>query len=125
MTFKEWMKENRPENIDKDMVGGVYLCPFRYDLESEKESRKNCKPNGGKGCRYCWNREMPEAKTPDKAGQAKAVRMPKLSTGTTLQIVNRILLDCYESLNFHEQPYLNGIIDAVCSVISFEVEDND
>ena len=119
MTFREYRDSLPPD------AHCVPNCPFMYGLESKFESEGNCESNGGKGCKYCWDREMPEVKTPDKAEQAKAVRMPKLTTGTKLQLIDIIISNCYESMNFHEQPYLNGIIDAVCSVISFEVEDND
>lgn len=81
--------------------------------------------NGDKGCGYCWNREMPEAKNPDKAEQAKAADMPKLSTGTKLRIIAGIMAKYCENANRENQLYCAGIIDAVCSVINFEVEDND
>lgn len=69
MTFKEWMQENRPDRIDDSECAGVIGCPYGVMLESYGKSTANCICNGGKGCEYCWNREMPEAKSeaPDKA----------------------------------------------------------
>ena len=58
MTFKEWMVENNPGFISR-YTRGTYGCPYEYGLEISEESNKNCTVNGGKGCEYCWNREMP------------------------------------------------------------------
>lgn len=57
MTFKEWMKTNRPEKTGS-FIAGVEGCPFDYDLETKEQSASNCRSNGGEGCTYCWNREM-------------------------------------------------------------------
>ncbi len=58
MTFKEWMKTNRPEKTGNSFITGVEGCPFDYDLETKEQSASNCRSNGGEGCEYCWNREM-------------------------------------------------------------------
>ena len=57
MTFKEWMKIKHPEKIG-NFIGGVEGCPCVYNLETRDQSASNCIPNGGRGCTYCWNREM-------------------------------------------------------------------
>ena len=106
MTFKEWMRENRPEKVRNRWGGGVWMCPFRYDLESEEESKKNCAGNDGKGCEYCWNREMPEAKAPDKAEKAETARTDR---GEACDMVN------------HPAHYTGGgieCIDAMESAVS-------
>lgn len=60
MTYKEWIERNKPNFINKNSDGGVEGCPYDYGLETEAESNRNCAANGGEGCEYCWNREMPE-----------------------------------------------------------------
>ena len=97
-------------------------CPFMYGLESKFESVSNCKYNGGKGCGYCWNREMPEEQAEAEASKP-AVRMPKLTTGTKLRIIAGIMAKYRENENRENQLYCDGIIDAVCSVMSFQEEE--
>lgn len=53
MTYKEWMKENHPENVKSKYGGGVLKCPFDYGLEEQSEE---CPTSS---CKKCWNREMP------------------------------------------------------------------
>lgn len=73
--------------------------------------------------------DCPRPRVPEEQAEAEAyksaVRMPKLSTGTKLQIIAGIMAKYHENANRENQLYCAGIIDAVCSVISFEVEDND
>lgn len=118
MTFREYRDSLPPD------AHCVPNCPFTYCLESKLESINNCKYNGGKGCEYCWGREMPEERAEAEASKP-AVRMPKLTTGTKLRIIAGIMAKCHENANRENQLYCAGIIDAVCSVIGFEVEDND
>ena len=58
MTFKEKLKQEHPENVNEKYTGGCFLCPYSYGYETKRE--ENCKRNGGKGCEYCWNREIEE-----------------------------------------------------------------
>lgn len=56
MTFKEKLKIEHPDCVDD------CLCPDDYGYEDYDSSIKNCLSNGGNGCTYCWNREIPEEK---------------------------------------------------------------
>lgn len=58
MTFKEKLKIEHPEDISEEYYGSCCGCPHNHDYESVAESSVNCTKNGGKGCEYCWNREM-------------------------------------------------------------------
>lgn len=58
MTFKEKLKIEHPEDISEEYDTGCFGCPYDHDYESVAESSVNCTANGGKGCEYCWNREM-------------------------------------------------------------------
>lgn len=58
MTFKEKLKIEHPEDISEEYYSGCFGCPYDHDYESVAESSVNCTVNGGKGCEYCWNREM-------------------------------------------------------------------
>ena len=60
MTYKEWVEKNKPNLLCKNNAGGVKECPYACGLETKTESNKNCTVNGGKGCEYCWNRQMPQ-----------------------------------------------------------------
>lgn len=51
--------------------------------------------------------------------------MPTMSAVTRLQLIDEIISNCYESINFNEQTYLAGIIDAVYSVMHFREDDHD
>lgn len=63
MTFKEKLKIEHPEHVNNRSVDGCDLCPNDYGYESYDDSVKNCLSEGGKGCRYCWNREIPNDTT--------------------------------------------------------------
>lgn len=60
MTFKEKLKQVHPNQVSEFYLGGCCGCPYGYGYETEEKSKKNCGANGGKGCKYCWNREMEE-----------------------------------------------------------------
>ena len=68
MTFKEYMQISKPSKVNDNFIGGVYGCPHEYQLEDFETSMKNCAING-KGCEFCWNREMPSK---DENQSAKA-----------------------------------------------------
>lgn len=59
MTFREKLQREHPEYVDSKWFGGCKSCPAIYGYEAFCESEKNCVPNGGRGCEYCWNREIP------------------------------------------------------------------
>lgn len=59
MTFKEKLMQEHPGLVNERYAGGCDNCPFNYGYERKEESIKNCKKQGGYGCNYCWNREMP------------------------------------------------------------------
>lgn len=59
MTFKEKLQLEHPDKVSEKHNGGMN-CPSDYGYEIPRESGKNCKIVGGKGCEYCWNREIPE-----------------------------------------------------------------
>lgn len=63
MTFREWMAKKKPEYVDEEYIAGVDGCPYKYGLETEEESTKNCEKKGWECCERCWNREMPKAFT--------------------------------------------------------------
>lgn len=60
MTFKEKLAIEHPDCIDESYEAGCSMCPSCYGYESYDDSEKNCLSNDGKGCDYCWNREIPE-----------------------------------------------------------------
>lgn len=74
MTFKEKLAIDHPEHLNPDMKGGCYDCPHTYGYETVHSSILNCKSRGGKGCDYCWNREIPDT-------SSDAVNSPSHYTG--------------------------------------------
>lgn len=60
MTFKEKLAMEHPDCVNDCYPGGCSLCPDKYGYEDCDSSIKNCLVNNGKGCDYCWNREIPE-----------------------------------------------------------------
>lgn len=60
MTFKERLKKEHPDRVDNAVEGGCYDCPHAYGYETWAESHENCTDTPyGKGCTYCWDREIP------------------------------------------------------------------
>lgn len=66
MTFKEKLEIEHPEEISEEYDSGCFGCPHDYGYESISESVVNCDVYGGKGCEYCWNREMENAEVKTK-----------------------------------------------------------
>ena len=61
MTYRQWMKENKPGRVDEKCGGGVQGCPYNYGLEQEKTKPcNNPMYPSDDDCRACWDREMPE-----------------------------------------------------------------
>lgn len=70
MTYKERLKIEHPEKVNSMFDGGCCDCPHTYGYEECSSS--SCKSNGGKGCEYCWNREIPvDFKVGDKVRTTK------------------------------------------------------
>ena len=63
MTYKEKVRKERPENINKNCGGGVVGCPHSevYGYEEEPWCGDGCGHHDGK-CEECWNREIPTTK---------------------------------------------------------------
>jgi len=63
MTYREWMKENRPEKISDAFIGGVIGCPGEYFTDAPLRGRTSCllQPMN---CQNCWDREIPKGITP-------------------------------------------------------------
>ena len=59
MKFREKLAMEHPEYVNHLYKGVCKGCPHHYGYESRKESTKNCNINDGKGCKYCWDREIP------------------------------------------------------------------
>ena len=70
MTYRELLKKEHPDCIDKRRAGGCLLCPYSYGYENFESSKQACLKLKGK-CYSCWDREIPEmqrtaeAATPD------------------------------------------------------------
>lgn len=62
LTFREKLKQEHPEYVG-GYAGGCKGCPNKYGYIDEK-----CPMTSGevKGCRECWDREIPEQKTEEK-----------------------------------------------------------
>ena len=71
MKFREKLTMEHPENVDIKYPGGCYNCPSHYGYASTSESMANCSWNGGNGCEYCWDREIPEDKEEKKMQKFK------------------------------------------------------
>ena len=56
MTFKEKLKQEHPEKVNPDAVGGCYGCPSDFGYEDNNGCKRDC---GDEKCTKCWNREMP------------------------------------------------------------------
>lgn len=58
LTFKDKIKEEHPEKVNKRYNGGVAGCPWHYAYEPYSESFSNCVMEDK--CCECWNREIPK-----------------------------------------------------------------
>lgn len=59
MKFREKLLKEYHEFVDGKYQAECKGCPFNYGYESVEDSRKNCIKKGGKGCTFCWDREIP------------------------------------------------------------------
>lgn len=59
MKFRDKLKQQHPHCVNSMYNGGCDGCPYMYGYESEDQSFTNCEKFGGKGCTYCWSREIP------------------------------------------------------------------
>lgn len=58
MTYRQKLELDHPNEDVKDLICGN--CPSCFGYDTEPNEEKNCRSNGGKGCKYCWDREMSE-----------------------------------------------------------------
>lgn len=58
MTYKERLEIKHPRMIlpNSHCIG----CPSDYGFDTTESEGANCRCNGGKGCDYCWDREIDE-----------------------------------------------------------------
>lgn len=98
MTYKERLKIEHPEKVNSMFGGGCCDCPHTYGYEECSSS--SCKSNGGKGCEYCWNREIPvdEFHVGDKVRLRKGLVVGKVYEGVRLE----------ENMKFQGEYYVRG-----------------
>lgn len=77
MTFKEKLTMEHPDKMNDYRESGYWDgCPYEYGYDKEKEALKNCLCYGGRGCEYCWNREIPNSEPTVESIQYEAVNHP-------------------------------------------------
>jgi hypothetical protein len=54
MTFREKLKEQHPESVGEQFMGGCDCCPYDYGYAEKPEY---CTDGEEKECRMCWDRE--------------------------------------------------------------------
>ena len=54
MTYKEKLKEIKPDKVNPNYTGGCYGCPKRYFNDAPP-----CRGVSESNCEECWNTEMP------------------------------------------------------------------
>lgn len=100
MTFREKLAMEHPDSVGPDYTGGCEDCPHDWGYESAEESTNNCEENCGKGCEYCWNREMP--KTEKRSGRYPCgVENAFKSTGEAVKKTTASIKELNESLEPH------------------------
>lgn len=64
MTFREKLRQERPEYVDKCFSGGCRACPntYRYDTSGRCVAHENGRCDNDTDCAACWDREIPDAK---------------------------------------------------------------
>ena len=72
MTYREWLKENRPEEINPNYKGGCFGCPGGYIADAPSIGRQDCRRTTSwksdsyeHSCTLCWDQEM----TPEQLRQ--------------------------------------------------------
>ncbi len=70
MTYREWLKKNKPYNLHSNYIGGCFGCPGNYIAGAPKIHEHNCtKKLFGDTledcCTVCWNLEL----TPEQKAQ--------------------------------------------------------
>lgn len=121
MTFKERLQIEHPECIyddkfmDSDYGGGCKDCPCSYDYESREKSIANCLMHHGKGCTYCWRREIP---------------VDDLKPGDMVKLRNGLMIGGYYdgvtfagAMKFHRQATVSKVIENDGNTF-VELEDN-
>ncbi len=96
MTFKEKLQIEHPDCIDESDT--CSMCPSCYGYESYDDSEKNCLSNDGKGCDYCWNREIPDEEKDGEHMKMNTFSKSDLKDGMVVEYRNgkrRLVLNNY------------------------------
>lgn len=64
MTCREKLKQESPHKVNDYWAGGCHACPHTYGYLEKPEYCDNGVSR--ERCRRCWDREIPDKKTPDK-----------------------------------------------------------
>lgn len=97
MTFREKLQMEHPEKIGKDFDGGCSGCPDDYGYEETVTAHKDCFL---KGCRECWDREIPEPNNLEDAMKAARDAAKEATTAVTdmKKSVEQLLEEHYSRL---------------------------
>lgn len=96
MTFKEKLAMEHPDCVDESDT--CSMCPSCYGYESYDDSEKNCLSNDGKGCDYCWNREIPDEEKDGEHMKMNTFSKSDLKDGMVVEYGNgkrRLVLNNY------------------------------
>ena len=78
MTCREKLKMERPEELDRECLGGCYGCPHAYGYAQRPE---RCIPNE-ENCTKCWDREVEtDVKTDVDSGIKSGDEMTVFASG--------------------------------------------
>ena len=58
MTLRDKVRMESPNNIDRDVNGGVFGCPVDYDFLRCSDCAANCDGESAENCKKCWDREF-------------------------------------------------------------------
>lgn len=111
MTYREKLKQEHPEYVSEDAIGGCKGCPNHYGYGPEEQDNKNTCKGYGKllspyievFCRQCWDQEIQE--------EEPAATAPDVD-------------DVLESLQrLHENAHMTTLTAAFFNTVSAAVED--
>lgn len=76
MTYREWLAENHPDDVDDGYQGGCYGCPHEHFIDATRpEYCRHSNLTGNERCGRCWNREIPGTENNEKEeNMAKATK---------------------------------------------------
>lgn len=81
MTYREKLKQKRPEDVHFGYAGGCKGCPGDYCDGAPISGGKDCRYDGAEGCRACWDQEAPEPPKPTPPKRRKLVYIAGPITG--------------------------------------------